>query len=99
MFAATLPILLRRRFPLTVVFAVMIAIPFYDLVGNGPNQPIWYGWLIAVYTVAYASPPSYRMVVIVVTAVGTLVSSGRWTRTCGGWRPGWRPTPWAGWRP
>ncbi|MGP3962063.1 sensor histidine kinase [Nonomuraea sp. 3N208] len=72
---ATLPVLLRRRFPLTVMFVVMIAIPFYDIVGNGPNQPIWYGWLVAVYTVAYTSPPSHRMVAIVVTAVGTLLQS------------------------
>ncbi|TMR22561.1 sensor histidine kinase [Nonomuraea turkmeniaca] len=73
--AATLPVLLRRRFPFTVMFVVMAAIPFYDIVGNGPNQPIWYGWLVAVYTVAYQSPSSHRLVTIVVTAVGTLMQS------------------------
>ncbi|QFY07918.1 sensor histidine kinase [Nonomuraea phyllanthi] len=74
--AASLPLLLRRRFPLTVMFAVLSAIPFYDIIGNGPDQPIWYGWLVAVYTVAYRSPPPHRLVAIVLTAVGTLFFAG-----------------------
>ncbi|MEV1005231.1 histidine kinase [Nonomuraea sp. NPDC050202] len=70
--AASVPLLLRRRFPLTVMFAVTFAIPFYDIIGGGPNQPIWYGWMVAIYTVAYRSPPPHRLVAIVVTAVGPL---------------------------
>jgi signal transduction histidine kinase len=69
---ASLPIVLRRRFPLAVMFVTGGAVPFYDVIGNGPDQPIWYGWLVAVYTVAYQSPRSHRLVAIVVTAVGTL---------------------------
>lgn len=70
--AASLPILLRRRFPLIVFFVTGVAIPFYDVIGNGPNQPNWYGWMVAVYTVASRSPRSHRLVAVVVTAAGTL---------------------------
>jgi signal transduction histidine kinase len=69
---ASLPLLLRRRYPLTVMFAVLAVVPFYDVIGSGPNQPIWYGWLVAVYTVAYQSPPRHRLAAIVITVVGTL---------------------------
>ncbi|MBF8187153.1 sensor histidine kinase [Nonomuraea sp. K274] len=74
--AASLPLLLRRRFPLAAMFAILIAIPCYDLLGGGPNQPIWYGWLVAVHTVAHRSPPAHRLVAIVVTVAGTLLFAG-----------------------
>ncbi|MER5643413.1 histidine kinase [Streptosporangium sp. NPDC002524] len=70
--AASVPLLLRRRFPLTVMFAVTIAIPFYDVIGDGPNQPLWYGWMVAIYTVACRSPRPHRLTAIVVTAAGPL---------------------------
>ncbi|MET7335186.1 histidine kinase [Nonomuraea sp. NPDC005650] len=74
--AASLPILLRCRFPVTVMLAILVAIPFYDIIGDGPNQPIWYGWMVAVYTVAYRSPALLRLATVAVTAVGMLLAAG-----------------------
>ncbi|MFV2176192.1 sensor histidine kinase [Actinomadura sp. LOL_016] len=70
---SSLPLLLRRRLPVTVMLAVLLSVPLYDLIGGGPSQPIWYGWLIAVYTVADRSPRRYRLAALSVTALSTLL--------------------------
>ncbi|MEV5825006.1 histidine kinase [Spirillospora sp. NPDC052242] len=70
---SSLPLLFRRRLPVTVMVAVLVSVPLYDLVGGGPSQPIWYGWLIAVYTVADRSPRRDRVLALAVTAASTLL--------------------------
>ncbi|MFD0904464.1 sensor histidine kinase [Actinomadura sediminis] len=70
---SSLPLLFRRRLPVTVMVAVLVSIPLYDLVGGGPSQPIWYGWLIAVYTVADRSPRRDRVLALAITAASTLL--------------------------
>ncbi|RSN51457.1 MULTISPECIES: sensor histidine kinase [Actinomadura] len=70
---SSLPLLLRRRLPVTAMVAVLVSVPLYDLVGGGPSQPIWYGWLVAVYTVADRSPHRDRLLALAVTAASTLL--------------------------
>ncbi|MBE1533745.1 sensor histidine kinase [Actinomadura algeriensis] len=70
---ASLPLLLRRRAPLAVMVAVLVAVPLYDLIGGGPSQPIWYGWLVAVYTVADRSPRAHRLAGCGITVLSTFL--------------------------
>ncbi|GAA4591925.1 histidine kinase [Planotetraspora phitsanulokensis] len=74
--ASAVPIVWRRRAPVTVLLASVIATSLYDLADQVAAQPIWYGGLIALYTVAAYSPPLRRVVILVVTLGGGLLLVG-----------------------
>ncbi|MEU5266677.1 sensor histidine kinase [Amycolatopsis sp. NPDC021455] len=65
----------RRRFPLGVLLAGLIGAWAYDLAGNVPAQPVWYGVLIALYTVAVRSAPWTRIAALVLTVGGSLLTA------------------------
>ncbi|MEV4057881.1 histidine kinase [Amycolatopsis sp. NPDC049688] len=65
----------RRRFPLVVLLAGLIGAWAYDVAGNVPAQPVWYGVLIALYTVAVRSAPWTRIAALVLTVGGSLLTA------------------------
>ncbi|WP_123527515.1 sensor histidine kinase [Streptomyces sp. 840.1] len=71
-----LPLTVRRRAPVAVLFAVLAAGALYKFAVDGPGQPLPYTGLVAFYTVAELSSPPKRLVVALVTAVGVLGSTG-----------------------
>ncbi|MEQ4722203.1 histidine kinase [Nonomuraea sp. B19D2] len=74
--AATVPLVWRRRAPVAVLLASLCATACYDVVDEVAAQPIWYGGLIAVYTVAAHSARWPRRIMIVLTIGGGLLLVG-----------------------
>ncbi|MFD9944359.1 sensor histidine kinase [Nonomuraea sp. NPDC059023] len=62
------PLLVRRRYPLTVLTLCVASAAIYSLRDPDlPPQPIWYGWLVALYTVAALSPRWKRSLAILLS--------------------------------
>ncbi|MFC4060863.1 sensor histidine kinase [Planomonospora corallina] len=74
--ASAVPLVWRRRAPVTVLLAVLVAISLYDVVDGVAAQPIWYGGLIATYTVAAHSARLTRTAMLAVTVIGGLLLVG-----------------------
>ncbi|MCX4673918.1 histidine kinase [Streptomyces sp. NBC_01433] len=66
-----LPLVARRRAPVTVLIAVLAAGALYKFTVDGPGQPLPYTGLVTFYTVAELSSPPRRLAVAVL--VGTAV--------------------------
>ncbi|MFF2524649.1 sensor histidine kinase [Streptomyces liangshanensis] len=64
-----LPLVWRRRAPVTVLLAVLAAQALYGLTWNGPGQTLPYTALLAVYTVAALSPARRRLPAAALTLV------------------------------
>jgi signal transduction histidine kinase len=73
------PLVWRRRAPLTVLFAVLAANALYRLTVDGPGQPLPYTGLVVVYTIAALSPARRRLVAGAVMLVAVPV--GVWLNT------------------
>lgn len=71
--ASALPLLCRRQAPVLALAASLIATALYDLADTVPDQPIWYGGLIAAYSVAARSTRWVRVAMLVFTVGGSLV--------------------------
>ncbi|MFC3573335.1 sensor histidine kinase [Streptomyces yaanensis] len=75
-----LPLVWRRRAPLSVLCAISFAGLGYRLALDGPGQPLPYAPLVAVYTVAALSPRRARIAMMVLAvpliAVGVAVNTG-----------------------
>ncbi|MFE7840731.1 sensor histidine kinase [Streptomyces sp. NPDC057474] len=73
------PLVWRRRAPLAVLLAIMVASMVYKLALDGPGQPLPYNGLVIVYTIAALSSPWKRMVtgllVLVAVPVGVWLNS------------------------
>ncbi|MEU0189480.1 histidine kinase [Streptomyces afghaniensis] len=76
---SVLPLVWRRRAPLTVLFAVLAANALYRLTVDGPGQPLPYTGLVVVYTIAALSPARGRLVAGAVMLVA--VPAGVWLNT------------------
>jgi signal transduction histidine kinase len=76
---SALPVAFRRRAPLLCLLLTEACIGWYAVLGSGPAQPIWYGALIGLYTVAHQAPPRHRVAALVITAVGLLGAVGSLT--------------------
>ncbi|MDG9712249.1 sensor histidine kinase [Streptomyces sp. DH10] len=76
---SVLPLVWRRRAPLTVLFAVLAANALYRLTVDGPGQPLPYTGLVVVYTIAALSPARRRLVAGAVMLVA--VPTGVWLNT------------------
>ncbi|WP_406319742.1 histidine kinase [Streptosporangium sp. NBC_01639] len=74
--ASAVPLVWRRRAPVAVLTATLLATSLYDLVDGVAAQPIWYGGLIAIYTVAARSAHLPRVIMIVIATVGGLLLVG-----------------------
>lgn len=74
--AASLPLVWRRRAPLTVLLVSLAISLLYDLASPVAEQPVWYGTLIAYYTVAAQSSRRIRLLLLACTAVGLFFLPG-----------------------
>ncbi|GAA4233548.1 signal transduction histidine kinase [Streptosporangium album] len=74
--ASSVPLAWRRRAPVAVLTATLVATSLYDLVDEVAAQPIWYGGLIATYTVAAHSAHLPRLVMLTFTVIGGLLLVG-----------------------
>ncbi|MFE6976863.1 sensor histidine kinase [Streptomyces sp. NPDC057682] len=70
------PLIARRRAPVTVLVAVLATGALYRLAVDGPGQPLPYTGLVALYTVAERSSAPKRIAIGVLTAAGVVVSVG-----------------------
>ncbi|MET7645296.1 histidine kinase [Streptomyces sp. NPDC005426] len=71
-----LPLVARRRAPVTVLITVLAVGAVYRFAVEGPGQPLPYTGLVAFYTVAELSSPPKRTVIAMLTALAVLVSVG-----------------------
>ncbi|GAA3672081.1 histidine kinase [Nonomuraea antimicrobica] len=74
--AASVPLVWRRRAPVTVLVCTLLATASYDVVDDVARQPIWYGSLAAFYTVAATRTRWVRWSMFAVTIAGGLIVVG-----------------------
>lgn len=74
--AAAVPMAWRRRAPVAALICTLGATSLYDLVDEVPSQPIWYGGLITLYTVAAYSSRLPRVIMLVFSVGGGLILVG-----------------------
>ncbi|MFG1685472.1 sensor histidine kinase [Nonomuraea sp. NPDC049269] len=74
--AASLPLIWRRRAPITILIICLCTGALYDLADHVARQPIWYGGLVAVYTVAAYSDTVQRIITFAITITGGLLLVG-----------------------
>ncbi|WP_433515104.1 sensor histidine kinase [Nonomuraea sp. CA-143628] len=74
--AASLPLVWRRRAPITVLVLCLCTGALYDLADHVARQPIWYGGMVALYTVAAYSGTWQRILVLAMTVTGGLLVVG-----------------------
>ncbi|WP_327264693.1 histidine kinase [Streptomyces sp. NBC_01232] len=79
--AAVLPLVWRRRAPVTVLAAIVTLGGVYKVAFDGPGQPLPYAGLIAFYTVALQCTPRVRAAVGLATVVALALSVGWETGT------------------
>ncbi|WP_433261964.1 sensor histidine kinase [Actinosynnema sp. CS-041913] len=73
----SLPLIWRRRAPVACLVVTALGIAAYSVVGtDGPEQPVWFGALLAFYTVADLSPRNTRLVTLAASVVGIVVIGG-----------------------
>ncbi|MEU1349348.1 histidine kinase [Streptomyces sp. NPDC005786] len=70
------PLVARRRAPVAVLLAVLVAGGLYKFAVDGPGQPLPYTGLVAFYTVAELSSPPKRIGIAALTALAVLASVG-----------------------
>lgn len=74
--ASAVPLVWRRRAPVTALLCSLIPSGLYDLADEVADQPMWYGGLVALYTVALTSTRWVRWTVLAVTLAGGLLVVG-----------------------
>ncbi|MFE3450881.1 sensor histidine kinase [Nonomuraea sp. NPDC059194] len=74
--ASVLPLVWRRRAPVTTLLLSVFTSSLYDLADSVPPQPIWYTTLVCAYTVAAYTPRWSRVAVLVFTLGGGLLAVG-----------------------
>ncbi|MEU8776401.1 histidine kinase [Streptomyces sp. NPDC048606] len=79
--AAVVPLIWRRRAPVTVLCANVVLGGVYRVAFEGPGQPLPYAGLIAFYTVALMCAPRVRAAVGLGTAAAVALSVGWETGT------------------
>ncbi|MFB4305929.1 sensor histidine kinase [Actinomadura sp. GTD37] len=73
---ASLPLVWRRRAPVPVLILCAAFGTLYDAVDHIAPQPLWYGLLIALYTVASRSRQRVRLPAVAVLIAGGLATVG-----------------------
>ncbi|MFB9718748.1 sensor histidine kinase [Planobispora longispora] len=75
--ASALPLLARRRYPFAALVLTLLAAGAYSLNDpDNPSQPIWYGMLVAIYTVADRSSLGRGIAATAIVTVGSLFVVG-----------------------
>ncbi|MGW5666470.1 sensor histidine kinase [Micromonospora sp. NPDC003776] len=73
----TLPLLWRRHAPFACFLVIVLGIEAYAVVGReGPSQSVWYGGLIAIYTVGELARRPARIAALAIIPVGVVVAVG-----------------------
>jgi len=73
---SALPLIVRRRAPVPVLFVSYAFGGMYDLVDAVAPQPLWYGPLIALYTLAVRTTRPVRWVALAAILAGGLLTVG-----------------------
>lgn len=73
---ASVPLAWRRRAPVTVLLVSLCSGALYDLADHVARQPVWYGGLVALYTVASRSVRWMRLSMLLMTITGGLLLVG-----------------------
>ncbi|WP_442807053.1 sensor histidine kinase [Streptomyces sp. NBC_01294] len=74
--AAVVPLVWRRRRPVTVLVVILLVGGLYKVTLDGPGQPLPYAGLIAAYTVALQCPARVRAAVGVISVAVIAASVG-----------------------
>ncbi|GAA4619643.1 histidine kinase [Actinoallomurus vinaceus] len=77
MAGASLPLVLRRRFPILCLLAIFVSLMAYNIRNDGPSEPIAWGILVALYSLAWVGRKWHRIfavVLVTVTSVATMKS-------------------------
>ncbi|MEU9373201.1 histidine kinase [Streptomyces sp. NPDC048255] len=78
---AVVPLVWRRRRPVTVLVAILLVGGVYRVAFEGPGQPLPYAGLISFYTVALMCPARVRVAVGVLSVLTVSASTGLRTGT------------------
>jgi signal transduction histidine kinase len=74
--ASTVPLVWRRRAPFVVLILTELGAGAYALFPDGPPQPIWYGALVAMFTLAALAPRWQRVSALVFIGWGAVLVTG-----------------------
>lgn len=74
--AAVVPLVWRRRRPVTVLVVILLVGGIYKVTLDGPGQPLPYAGLIAAYTVALQCPARVRAAVGGISVAAIIASVG-----------------------
>ncbi|MEV0404372.1 histidine kinase [Actinoallomurus sp. NPDC050550] len=78
MAGASLPLVLRRRFPILCLLAIYVSLMAYNIRNDGPSEPVAWGMLVALYSLAWVGRQRHRIfavVLVTVTSVATTKSA------------------------
>ncbi|MCO6005540.1 histidine kinase [Actinoallomurus purpureus] len=75
-FTATtaLPLVLRRRFPILCLLIIYGSLVGYNMVNDAPSEPIAWGMLVALYSLAWVGRQWHRIFAIVLITVTSLAT-------------------------
>jgi signal transduction histidine kinase len=76
MATSALPLVWRRRFPITCLLVIIISLFCYNQVRHAANQPIAWGMLVAAYSIAWGGRRGQQIVVLLVVG-GTALATSR----------------------
>jgi signal transduction histidine kinase len=74
--ASTVPLVWRRRAPFVVLILTEFGAGAYAFFPDGPPQPIWYGALVAMFTLAALAPRWQRVSALVFIGWGAILVTG-----------------------
>ncbi|MBM7491490.1 signal transduction histidine kinase [Micromonospora luteifusca] len=76
MLVTVVPLLWRRRAPFVVLIVIELGAGAYALLPEGAPQPVWYGALVAMFTLAAQAPRWQRVSALVFIGWGALLVTG-----------------------
>ncbi|MEV5749619.1 sensor histidine kinase [Actinoallomurus sp. NPDC052308] len=74
MTGASLPLIFRRRFPILCLLAIYVSLIGYNTLDRAASEPVAWGMLVALYSIAWVGRRSQRTLAIVLVAVTSLIS-------------------------
>ena len=75
MATTALPLVFRRRFPTLCLMAIYLSLLAYNRVDHAPSEPIGWGMLVALYSLAWVGRRPQRILAIVLVAGTSLISA------------------------
>ncbi|MFG2043896.1 sensor histidine kinase [Dactylosporangium sp. NPDC048998] len=71
---SALPLVVRRRFPIVCLVVIYLSLVAYNSVDRAVSQPIGWGVLVAIYSIAWVGRRWHQVCVMVLIAVTSLAS-------------------------